>query len=102
MIKIFDGFKKYKIKPSKEAAKSMIYGLIADTGGLRFSKNATFPILAELLTLSGEEYQDLLSNIYSDREEQERLAVLKAAERVKIKKIGKISPTKKCLHPIRI
>ncbi len=84
-------YTKYKIEISEKSARAIIYGIISDTGGLRFAKSSALKVLAELLEEHKLEYQDLLASIAGRIEEQEKLAWLKACQRLEIKIIdGKI------------
>ncbi len=85
---IYSLFKENKIKPTTNAAKAIIYGIISDTAGMRFSKTKTFGIMHELLSEGKLEYQSLLAEIYEEKDISERIAWLKAARRAEVKQIN--------------
>jgi len=84
---IYGLFKKYKIKFAENIAKAIIYGIIADTGGMRFAKTKTFALMAEILAGFNLDYQNLLSEIHEERDMSERIAWLKAARRVEFRNV---------------
>ncbi len=84
---IYGLFKKYKIKLTETVAKAIIYGIIADTGGMRFAKSKTFALMAEILSEFKIDYQKLLAEIYEERDISERIAWLKTARRLEFKNI---------------
>ena len=85
---IFDLFGENKMNITKEASKAILYGIIADTAGLRFAKTKTFKIISELLEENKLDYQELLSEISEERDYSEKIACLKAAKRLEIKTFG--------------
>ncbi len=85
---VYGLFRENKIKPSAHAAKAIIYGLISDTAGMRFAKTKTFGLMHELLSENKFEYQNLLAEIYEERDISERIAWLKAARRAEVKQIN--------------
>ncbi len=85
---IYDLFKKNKVKISEKAAKAITYGIISDTRGLRFAKNKTFAILSDILTENKLDYQKLLEEIAEETHPDEKLAWLKAAQRLQVHELG--------------
>lgn len=77
-------FKRNKVKLSKKSAKAIVYGIISDTGGMRFAKTETFKLMYELLNNYKIKYEDLLNAIAVEIEMQEKIAWLKTAKRIKI------------------
>jgi len=85
---IFDLFRQNKVKITEKAAKAITFGIISDTAGLRFAKTRTFEILSELLKENKLEYQKLLEEIAEEKEVSEKLAWLKAAQRLQVHNVG--------------
>src|SRR3989344_7346584 len=84
---IYGLFKKYKIKPSETAAKAIVYGMIADTAGMRYAKTKTFSLMSEILENHKLDYQKLLAEIYEERDISERIAWLKTARRLEFRNL---------------
>jgi nanoRNase/pAp phosphatase (c-di-AMP/oligoRNAs hydrolase) len=85
---VYELFKKYKIKIDRESALAIIYGLLADTAGLRFANTKAISILGELLAENNLEYQEVTSDIIEEKEISERLACIKAAKRLELKQVA--------------
>lgn len=75
------------IKP--EAALAALYGILADTGGLRHAGIDTFRTFAELLEISRASAEQIFE-FFSDMPEElsERIARLKGAQRMKFERTG--------------
>ncbi len=84
---IYSLFKKYKVKLAENIAKAVIFGLIADTGGMRFAKSKTFGLMSEILLEFKLDYQKILAEIYEERDISERIAWLKTARRLEFRQI---------------
>jgi len=82
---IYRMFLKSAGDPSAIAAKAILFGIISDTAGLRFAKTKTLETVYLLLSENKLEYPDLLSEIYEEKDYSEKMACLKAAQRLKIK-----------------
>ncbi len=79
-------FKKHKIILNKKLASLIIYGLLTDTGILRFANNQTFEIINKLLKEQKLDYNKILLNLQESPEKAEKIAWIKAAQRAKILK----------------
>ena len=84
---IYDIAKKNKVKLTKEIVKAIFFGIISDTGTMRFAKNTTFKLVDELITNFEIDYQELLLELHEDIPQDEKLAWISAAKRVELKQI---------------
>jgi nanoRNase/pAp phosphatase (c-di-AMP/oligoRNAs hydrolase) len=75
----------------KEAARALLYGIAADTGGFRHAVPSTFRDFALLLERSGESAEEPFS-IFQDVPEEmsQRIARLKAAQRLRVVQEGDV------------
>ncbi len=86
---IFRMLRKAGFKISKKVGLSLITGIITDTGHLKHATSQTFRYLSEIISESGVDYFDALELMSSTPQDMSvRIALLKAAMRVKIEKIG--------------
>ena len=85
---IYDLFLKNSFEPSKDSGKAILYGVIADTAGLRFVKTKSLGTVYHLLNDHKLEYSELLTDIFEEKDYSEKIACLKAAQRLKIKSFG--------------
>ena len=77
-----------KVKLTLEVAKAVLFGIISDTGTMRFAKNTTFKLVDEILKKYDLDYQKVLSELHEDIAQDEKLAWINAAKRIKIKQIN--------------
>ncbi|MEW5937107.1 MAG: DHHA1 domain-containing protein [Candidatus Thermoplasmatota archaeon] len=86
---VVDLLKPLGIKP--EAALAALYGILADTGGLKHAGTDTFRAFAELLAISGTSAEQVFA-FFSELPEDisERIARLKGAQRMRFERTGEI------------
>ena len=75
-------------KPGREAALGLLVGMISDTGRFRRATPEAFHVAAELLEVGGFEYEEALSAISVPTDISRRIAILKAATRAKVMRVG--------------
>lgn len=85
---IYNLFLKNSLEPSKDSAKAILYGIISDTAGLRFIKTKSLGAVYHLLNDNKLEYSELLTDIFEEKDYSEKIACLKAAQRLRIKPFG--------------
>lgn len=85
---IYNLFLKNSLEPSKDSAKAILFGMIADTAGMRFIKTKSIGSVYHLLNDNKIEYAELLTEIFDEKDYSEKIACLKAAQRLKIKPFG--------------
>lgn len=69
-------------EPTKEAARALICGIVADTSHLKLAGKKQFKYISELLPDSGSEYSEILSVLSTPIDRSERIARIKAASRI--------------------
>ena len=79
-------FKEAKVEPNLDEAKALFLGITFDTRHFIISTSDTLKIVAELVE-SGVNPQEIISVLSLPMEKSERLARLKAAERIKLLKM---------------
>jgi phosphoesterase RecJ-like protein len=77
-----------KLKLSKDFGKAILFGIISDTGSMRFAQNDTFELVHSLLTAYGLDYKEILTELASEDDFSERLAWLTAGQRIGITRKG--------------
>jgi len=75
-------------KPGREAALGLLVGMISDTGRFRRATPEAFHVAAELLEVGGFDYEEALSAISVPTDISRRIAILKAATRAKVMRVG--------------
>ncbi|MEK6807407.1 MAG: DHHA1 domain-containing protein [Nanoarchaeota archaeon] len=80
-------FKKYKLKLTDKTARAVLFGIIADTSGLRFAKTETFRNVLEILDEFKFEYQKISSELFEEKDISERIAWLKTARRLEFRQV---------------
>jgi len=85
---IYEMYKSFGVKPSRLDAAAMILGIYYDTRRLMLAKSKTFHVLSEL-TAYELDMEKVSSILHFPMEDSERIARLKAAQRVQIRRIGK-------------
>jgi nanoRNase/pAp phosphatase (c-di-AMP/oligoRNAs hydrolase) len=74
----------------ERAGKLLIWGIIADTGGLRLAVKDTLERLIGITDATGVEVRDAYSTMRTPPDPSLKMACLKGASRLKIRKQGKI------------
>ena len=85
---IYELYKGRGIKPSDQIAKALLIGVAYDTRYFTMGTPRTFRAIAELLELDGD-LSEILSLLTRAMDRSERIARLKAGQRMKIHTIGK-------------
>jgi len=80
-------FKELDIKPTEEEAKALFLGMAFDTKHFILASSDTFKAVAELVD-SGVNAEEALTLLALPMDSSERIARLKACQRVKLKKIS--------------
>jgi nanoRNase/pAp phosphatase (c-di-AMP/oligoRNAs hydrolase) len=84
---VYRMFKEAKVEPTLDEAKALFLGITFDTRHFIMSTSETLKIVAELVE-SGLNPQEIISVLSLPMEHSERLARLKAAERIKLLKVN--------------
>lgn len=84
---IYNLLKKEKFAVTKKMALSLLAGIITDTGHLQFAKPETFKAVSDLVEISGMDYSDILNMITVQTEPSRKIAQLKSASRLELRKI---------------
>ncbi|MEM4598540.1 MAG: DHH family phosphoesterase [Candidatus Diapherotrites archaeon] len=79
-----------KIEINEEQALLIALGIISDTDRFSFASKKTFEILSEMLKISGKEFNEILAMASQQKNISEKIAVLKALQKVEILRIGDI------------
>ena len=79
--------KKLDYSLTKEEAKILLQGIIADTGHLKYATSQTFSNVGEILSNNDLSYQDVLQSLNMPTDVSEKTACLKAGQRLKMHKI---------------
>jgi nanoRNase/pAp phosphatase (c-di-AMP/oligoRNAs hydrolase) len=73
---------------SREMALGLLMGMISDTGRFKRATPESFRVAGELLDAGGLDYEEALQALSVPRDLSQRIAVLKAASRSKIERLG--------------
>ncbi|MGQ9679643.1 MAG: DHH family phosphoesterase [Candidatus Bathyarchaeia archaeon] len=85
---IYDIYKGLGVTPSHEAARAMLVGMAYDSKHFKMGDAKTFKTVSDLLGF-GLSLEDELSILDGERDKPERIARLKAAQRMKIMNISR-------------
>jgi len=85
---IYEIYRSFGVKPSRLDAVAIILGIYYDSRRLMLAKSKTFQVLSEL-TAYGFDMEEAASILQVPVQESERIARLKAAQRVRIRRVGK-------------
>jgi nanoRNase/pAp phosphatase (c-di-AMP/oligoRNAs hydrolase) len=77
-----------EVRISREIAMGLMVGLISDTGRFRRASPESFGAAADILQMGGIEYEVAQSVLFAPTELSQRIAVLKAASRAEVERIG--------------
>ncbi len=86
---VYDLLKELKIKPDEKIAKTILLGMVAETAHLQYASIKDFQIISELMSKFNLDYRWIVSVLETPLDISERIARLKAAQRVKFEQIGK-------------
>ncbi|MDM7934014.1 MAG: DHH family phosphoesterase [Methanothrix sp.] len=75
-------------RPKREAALGLLAGIVSDTGRFKRASPEAFRAAAELLEAGSLEYGDALLTLHVPVDISQRVAVLKAASRAEVDRIG--------------
>ncbi len=84
---VYDLLKELKIPVDEKIAKAILLGTVAETAHLQYASLKNFEILAELMKKFNIDYQWILATLETPLDISERIARLKASQRVKFEKI---------------
>ncbi|MEM2192097.1 MAG: DHH family phosphoesterase, partial [Candidatus Hadarchaeales archaeon] len=84
---VFKIMEEMGIQPSKEQASLLLGGIITDTAFFRLSRPETFGIV-DLLIKAGGDYRRVLELLHQPEDLSKRIAMLKAAQRLELQRIG--------------
>jgi len=87
---VYQLFRQEDFKINSKAASLIALGIITDSSGFYISDFRSFQIMAEMLKETKKTYGELLELLQRDETPGEKIAKLKAAQRVKIYKIGEL------------
>jgi nanoRNase/pAp phosphatase (c-di-AMP/oligoRNAs hydrolase) len=85
---VYDLLKSLGVEIREITAISLLIGILADTQHLRFASPKVLRTASELLSKAEVDYEGVLSLIDSSEELSERMAHLKAAQRMKIRRVN--------------
>ncbi len=83
---IYDLFREANVKPSKNVAEALFLGIAFDTKHFALASASTFKVIAELIDL-GVNVQEAMRLLTVPMDVSERIARLKACERMKLMRI---------------
>lgn len=84
---LFELYRALRVRIDKRIAQALLTGIAYDSGHFTIATVRTFEIVSNLLRL-GASLQDALSNLTYPMNDSERIARLKAAQRIKFRRIG--------------
>jgi phosphoesterase RecJ-like protein len=84
---IYEFYNHLKIKPTKKVAKILIIGILCETRHLRLATSKTIMIISDLI-IHGIEIEKLRDILEIKMDQSERLARLRAAQRIKISSLA--------------
>jgi nanoRNase/pAp phosphatase (c-di-AMP/oligoRNAs hydrolase) len=82
-------FKEMKVKFNKEISLPLAAGLLTDSSNFIAATPESFKVFGQLLTLGGLSFQDVIESVAVKMDLSEKIARLKAAQRMKFHKEGK-------------
>lgn len=85
---IFDVLEHGEIKADPLVLKAALLGIITDTGHFRFANSRTFEVTSKILESIGGTLEELLDALESGENPGKSIAKLKAAQRMRYKKMG--------------
>jgi len=85
---VYDLLKELKVKIDEKIAKSVLLGTVAETAHLQYASLKNFQILSELMEKFSIDYQWILATLETPLDVSERIARLKASQRVQFDRIG--------------
>jgi phosphoesterase RecJ-like protein len=85
---IYDLFREAGVKPTSQAAKALLLGIAYDTRHFTLGTPATFRAIGELLEIDGA-LAEILSLLTGTMDRSEKIARLKAGQRMKIYMVGR-------------
>ncbi|MFN4133752.1 MAG: DHH family phosphoesterase [Candidatus Hadarchaeales archaeon] len=84
---IFKIMEEMKIQLSGEQASLLLGGIITDTAYFRLSRPETFEIISSLIK-AGADYHRVLELLHQPEDLSKRIAMLKAAQRLELQRVG--------------
>jgi nanoRNase/pAp phosphatase (c-di-AMP/oligoRNAs hydrolase) len=84
---IYNFFKELSFNPSREEANAFFLGIVYDTKHFILAKSSTFKIASELIE-AGVNVEEIFSLFSIPMDNSERIARLKASQRIKIQRFG--------------
>lgn len=85
---IFEFLKKHKLPVNREMATLLACGITADSAHFLIANSETFAEMSELLEKSGMRFFEILELLRIERKFSEKIAMLKAAKRSRIFRLG--------------
>jgi len=85
---VYDLLKELKVQIDEKIAKAILLGTVAETAHLQYARLKNFEILSELMKKFNIDYRWVLATLETPLDTSERIARLKASQRVKFEKIG--------------
>jgi len=85
---LFQLYKQFKVRIDRECAQALLVGMTYDSAHFTIATPKTFETAAFLIGL-GADLQDAISTLTNPMSDSERMARLKAAQRVDVRRIGK-------------
>lgn len=85
---VYDLLKELKIGITKDIAKTILLGIVAETAHLHYASIKDFQLIADLMSKFNLDYQWICSVLGTPLDISERIARLKASQRVRFEQIG--------------
>jgi len=85
---LFQLYKEFKIRIDRECAQALLIGMTYDSAHFTIATSMTFETAASLIG-SGADLQDAISTLTNPMSDSERMARLKAAQRIDVRRMGK-------------
>lgn len=85
---VYKWFKKSNIPIDKKTASLIAAGITADSANFLIADAETFSVMAEMLKKSGKKFSEIISLLRVERDFSEKIAMLKAAKRSRLFKLG--------------
>jgi nanoRNase/pAp phosphatase (c-di-AMP/oligoRNAs hydrolase) len=86
---IFEFFKKHKLPIDSDMATLLACGITADSAHFLTANSGTFAVMSKLLEISKKRFSEILELLRVERKFSEKIAMIKAAKRSRIFKLGK-------------
>ncbi|MBI5159181.1 DHH family phosphoesterase [Candidatus Micrarchaeota archaeon] len=87
---VFEALRELKARVDGKTATCLLAGIIADSAEFKNAREKTFLYAGELLGMSGGKYAEVRALVEKRADVSQRIAVLKACQRVEFEKVGEV------------